>query len=666
MTRIHLDFETRSTADLPKVGVHNYANDPTTDVWMARYAIDDGPINEWRPGWELPADLAAALEDPDAALVAWNAMFEWHILEYVLAPRYGWPEVDIERLDDPAARAAMMSLPRALGQAAPAMGLPVEKDDQGRRLMLQMMKPRKPRKDEDPDALLWWDEPEKIDRLSEYCARDVEVERELDKVLVPLPKRELKLWRLTAVMNLRGVCVDLDLVEQADRVVKLAIDRCNDHLAAATDGELTSVNQTAKITDWLQKRGLSIDGLDKDTVSAWLSAESIPDDCRRVLELRQEAAKSSTAKLKAFRERTSADGRMRENLLYHGAGTGRWSGMGVQLQNLPRPELSGGEVKLAVSILKDTSLSVADRCDRLEFLFGSVPSAVASCLRACIMAPDDHVLRMADYANIEGRTNAWQAGQTDKVELFRKGAKIYERMAAAVFDMRPEDVEKDSQERFLGKTLELGAGYGMGGPKFKLTCAKQGVEITDELAQTSIDTFRKVNSRIKGNWYAMEEAAVDAMRDPANAYECRGIYFYQRVIGGVTFLCMRLPSGRNIYYPHAKLRQGETPWGAVKDEITYMGVDAVTRKWVRQKTYGGKLVENAIQAEARDMLGVAMLRCEKYGYWLVLTVHDEIVSETPADYGSQDEFEELMVKMPRWAEGCPVAVEGKTDVRFGK
>ena len=223
MPRLHIDFETRSTVDLTKVGVYVYANHPDTEVLLARYCVDDGPINGWRKGEPIPNDLRDALEDEDTILVAHNAMFEWHMIEFNLSPRHRWPGKPLRQLDCTAARAAIQSLPRSLGGAAQAVGLDVEKDDEGRRLMLQMCKPRKPRKDEDPEGVYWFEDQERMDRLDAYCERDVEVERQLDHVLQPMSAREKKIWLLDFRINLRGVAVDIELVREADKVLRRSL-----------------------------------------------------------------------------------------------------------------------------------------------------------------------------------------------------------------------------------------------------------------------------------------------------------------------------------------------------------------------------------------------------------------------------------------------------------
>ena len=669
MPTLHLDFETRSTiVDLDKTGVYIYARHPDTDIWCACYAIDDGPIQTWRPEDPVPGDLLSALADPDVTLAGHNVGFEWHIIEYITAPRYGWPRVDPERLDCTAVRSAVQSLPRNLGGAAQALGLPAEKDDAGRRLMLQMMKPRKPRKNEDPHALLWWDDEDRRQRLEAYCRQDVEVERALDRVLEPLSARERKLWMLDFKINQRGVHVDLELVECMDDVLQAALKSYDAELSALTDYAVTATTDINALRAWVgEQMGEELESLDKNAIRDLLARETpLPAEVRRALEIRSEAGKASTAKLRAFQRRTAEDGRMRENLLHHGAGTGRWAGRGVQLQNMPRPKLSKEAIEHIVSIAKDQSMPARTRAELIEWVYGPVPTVLSSCLRACVCAAPGKKFLVADYANIEGRVNAWAAGQEDKIALFAADGPIYERMAAEIYQIPAESVAKGSEQRHLGKTAELGCGYQMGASKFQSTCEDAGIRSVDaDMAKHTVDTYRRVNDKIVKQWYGLEEAALQAMRAPGSVASFRYVQFH--LTPDQTFLVMILPGGRRLYYPTPRLREKTTPWGAVREQVTYMGTDQITRQWVRQDTYGGKLTENAVQAIARDILASAMYHVEDAGMDIVLTVHDEIVVEVDEDSGWElADLERIMEQPPKFAEGCPIAVEGYSGQRFSK
>jgi DNA polymerase len=666
VVKLHGDFETRSTLDLKKVGILNYVTHPTTGIWCFGWAINDGPVRIWRPGMPLDPELYAALEDPEVIFAGHHVSFEWHVIQYICSIRYGWPTVDPTRLDDTAARAAAQSLPRDLAGALKSRNMWVEKDEEGRRLMLRMSKPRKIH---DDGTIEWWDVPERRERLEQYCATDVEGERALDNDLLPLSDSERKIWLMDFHINGRGVAIDIDLVRDADKVLRHSLIDYSRRIYDLTGGEVPTISNHSALRTWLASMDVVTDSVGKEAVTNMLKLDTLPDLVREVLKIRQQAAKSSTAKLKRFMQRVSDDGRMRDNVMYHGAGTGRWTAVGVQLHNLPRPTFKRHDIRLAIEIIKDPELSVEAKVEQIEFLIGPVPTVISDCLRGMIVAGPGRQLDVSDFANIEGRVNAHRAGQEDKVALFRdpKG-KIYERMASAIYGIPVDEIDKDSIERFVGKETELGCGFGMGWQKFKASCAKKGVDIVDDLAQRIVTTYREVNRKIKNFWYGLEDAAVEAMRFPGTVTEYRGIQYLLPTadMDGHGFLLCRLPSGRCLFYPSPELRKGKTPWGKIKDEITFMGVHPKTKKWCRQKTYGGMLVENVVQAIARDLLAAAMYRVQKAGYDIILTVHDEIVSESVIGFGSHAEFKELMAKVPKWAEGCPIAVEGFREARYRK
>ena len=468
--RLHLDFETRSTVDLRVTGAYRYAEDPETEVILACYAVDDGPVQTWfhTDAVALPEDLRAALEDDDCIIVAHNAGFEKAMMRYIMGPRHGWPVPPPHRWDDTAARAARQALPRSLEGAAMALGLEVQKDTEGRSLMLRMCRPRSVAED---GKITWWDDDARMKRLAQYCATDVEVERELDKILRQLTPEEREIWLLTEEMNDRGVAIDVDFATYAVQVASEAQEALNKELNEITDGAVTAATNVGKLRQWLLSKGFGVlegedESLNKKAVENLLKSGAIPDDVRRVLEIRLLAGKSSVKKFQAMLDRVSKDGRVRGNLMYHGASTGRWSGAGVQLQNLPR------------DTVKDFDWSRKNLTASMD----KVLSTLSRMVRGSIMAAPEHRLMWADYAAVEARGVAWLAGQTDLIDLFAKGGKVYEEMAAVIFNVPAEEIGKDSLERFLGKTVILGCGYSMGAQKFRMSCAAMGTEIDEELA----------------------------------------------------------------------------------------------------------------------------------------------------------------------------------------
>lgn len=654
---LHIDVESRSTCELKTAGMYRYWEDPTTDVWMAAWAIDDEPVELWRPGDKVPDRLRRHIQS-NFIVFAHNAGFERLCFQHCLGPRYGFPIPALESFRCTAAMAAAMSLPRDLDGAAMAVGLDVRKDAAGKRLMISMAKPRRV----ENGTLIWWDTPDRIERLAAYCINDVVVERQLEKRLRPLDDAELEIWRLDQVINERGVQVDLKAVAHAKAIVAKELDALDKELSQVTRHAVTSATQVFALKDWLASKGRHFESLSKNIIAEKL--ENMDDDAdpdvRRVLEIRREAGKSSVAKLEAFSARASADGRARENLMYHGASTGRWSGRGIQLQNLPRPELNEEELHQCFDMLRHRSP------DTYRLLYGSVLPVISSMLRGFVIAPPGKVLIRADFSNIEGRALAWLAGEKWKLNAFKDydagtGDDLYKITAGSILGKPAKAVTKDERQAY-GKVPELALGFQGGVGAFQSMASIYRVQVTDDQAEAIKRAWRDRHPSIVQFWYALEEAAMQAVANPGRAWKVNKCTFAMK--GNVLWL--RLPSRRLLAYVDPQIRDVETPWGETKAAVTYMGVDQKTRQWTRQKAYGGFWAENVTQATARDVMASAMLRMEANGYPTVLTVHDEVVCETTPDRADVAEFERLMCVLPEWAEGLPVAAEGAVGARYGK
>lgn len=687
MSYYNVDFETRSTVDLRRSGVYPYAAHPTTDVLCMSYADVDGGIRTWVPGDPMDLAMVAHIE-AGGTLRAWNAPFEKEIWTEVMHKRYGWPEPTLEQWVDTAAEAAVMALPRGLGAAAAVLGLPLQKDDEGKAIMLKMCKPRSRgaywvlsanakhgpyalRADaqrgvrqyggelvKDDTTVLWWDTPEMRERLIAYCEMDVKVERQIAETLVSLSPAETAVYNMTQRMNDRGVGVDIELVRAAKALLDVDMERAHARVAELTQGAVHSITQTIALRDWInQQTGWTLDNLRKDTVRDLLNGEIADDTVRAVLQLRQDYGLSSTAKLEAFLACTTEDGRAKGLVLYHGATTGRWSGKLVQPQNFPRPTLDAESYIAPV-----LSGSLPDDSP-------SVPVIVSSMLRSMLKAAEGNVLMAADYAQIEARVLAWFAGQEDLIERFRTGGKIYETMAAYIFGMDVDEVGKDSFERHIGKMTILGAGFGMGAEKFAAQVKVQsGVDLSEADAKTAINGYRKMNYAISRYWADVQEASIRATMMPGTIQSAGAVPVHFQVQG--SFLVCKLPSGRKLYYadPQVKDRPLPKPYQDIlRPSLSYAGSAALTRKWTRQWTYGGHLVENIVQATARDLMAGGMLRLEQAGFAPVLTVHDEVVVECPVDRAEDfDYFMELIETLPRWAEGLPLSADGWVGERYRK
>jgi DNA polymerase len=689
---LFMDLETRSRVDLRATGVYVYADDPSTDVTVARLAIGMEEPVEWRPGRELPARFVAAMADPMIDVVAHNAQFERILIERVLHPRYGWPLIPIDRWTCTMARARMLALPGSLDGAGAALGLGVKKDGVGYRLMLQMCRPRSI--DPATGAAVWWQDDDRMARLSDYCSTDVKVERAVYRSTPGVPPDELDVYDLTETINDRGVRFDLDFVYAARHVAEETRDLLDADMIRATRGAVTRASNIGGLKTWLLRRGVDlspppelvrdpiagiIDGelkADPDTgvevedeaeieeeekpapelrrrdVLRLIADPRVGETERVALRTRLEAGKISVKKLEAILDRASADGRVRGLLGYHGANTGRYISQGLQVQNFPRD----------VSANWDADRAMLDQgAAAVDAIVGPPLDVISKMLRGAIIPADGHDIATGDFSSVEAVGVAWLAGQADLLRAFRDERKIYEEMAGRVYGLDPKTITKDSVERHVGKTLVLGAGYQMGWWKFRETCLVQaGILLTPGAAQRAIDVYRETYARIPELWRDMNEAAIGAVKHPGMITAVSGgrIRFRQ----DRKWLRMRLPSGRYLWYSQPLVEKNKYN----SDCVTYMAVNNKTRKWERQGTYGGRLTENAVQGLCRDLLVTATLRLERAGYRPITLIHDEIVAEPETGFGSVEEMCALMSETPAWAHGFPLSTKGARGSRYAK
>lgn len=653
--KISLDFETRSRVDLKKTGAHIYAQDPTTDIWCACYSIDGGPVQSWVPGDPVPLEFA----DPDAEIHAWNAQFERVIWREVLTPRYDWPEVRLEQFHCTMAAAYAMGLPGSLDQCGQALDAKVTKDKEGHALMLRMCRPRKVH---DDGTIVWWDDPEKVARLIAYCVRDVRSEQYIGSAIRALTKPERTIYLLDQRINDRGVSVDLALVNAGIDVATREKARLNREMRKTTQGFATC-SQPSKIIEFCQSFDVPIESVAKDVLAETLDDEIaldiLPPVVRHVLELRREFAKTSVAKLPTLLAGTSDDGRIRGLLQYCGASTGRWSGRRFQPQNLTRQSLKPKMIELLVPLV------LAHDHRAIELMFGPVMAALSEIVRSCLIASKGRRLMSADYSNIEGRVVAWLAGEEWKLDAFcaydaGTGPDLYKLAYAMSFGIPVDMVTGDLRQ--IGKVEELALGFGGGVGAFQTMAKNYGVRVSDDKAEEIKLGWRDAHPNIEQFWRDMEDAAFRAVQAPGREYGVGRVTWLRQG----KWLMMRLPSGRVLFYRDPEIRPKKTPWGEMKDQVHYYGMNSYTRKWERCSAYGGLWTENAVQATARDIMAAAMVRMDRAGYNIVLTVHDEVVVDQPEDSGSLSEMVSIMQTSPKWAAGLPVAVAGWEGQRYRK
>jgi len=684
-TRVHVDTETRSTVDLRRTSARVYADDPSTELLVVRWAVNDSPdIREWLPTHgdkTIPEDLLKMMLDPDVEFAAHNDQFERSVFSGAfIKRRHHIPEVPVERWIDTAAKASRQGLPRSLSGVASALGLRIEKDQEGRKLMLKMCKPRKY---DDDDQPVWHETQDQVYRLSQYCATDVEVERLVDDTLDELTPREADIRNMTERMNDRGMLLDLKHAGHCVTLSEVVKKKLNAEIKEITKGEVTACSQVHNLKVWCQARGyfLPDDSMEDDVVSIDKNAivtlleeqgEDMDPWVKRALEIRMAAARASVSKYQAMIRRAGPDDRVRQYLLYHGAGTGRWSGMGLQPQNFVRKSMADWyEASAEIQLAAKNVISIKT----LEKRLGVDPmTAMSRTLRGTIVPTKGNMLVWGDYSQIEARGVAWLAGSKRLVSLFEEGGKVYEDMASQIYGMPIEYIGKDSKERFTGKTAVLGCGYGMGPPKFQWTCGRQGVEIDEHEARAAVYAYRDGNPEVPQLWKSIEGAAKEAVRQPGTEQEMclwedgPSVVFYMRKDG---FMLMRLPSGRHIYYYNPTLELITTEKFGDRETLMYWTVDSYTRKWKKKSIWGGHLTENAVQGFCRDIMADAMLLAEKTSGGLlapVLTVHDELVCEAPeakVDY-AVSMMREIMSTRPDWGKTLPLAAEVDFGERYGK
>lgn len=651
---IYYDCESRSTLDLKKVGVHKYARCPETDLHCATWASPkEGKIKIWLRGQPQPAELIEAVQRGDRFFMH-NAEFDWTMWNEVAVKRYGWIPLPLSQIRCTASMAVAMGLPRALDNAARAAGVQVHKDPEGYKIMLKLCRPERYDDDLQP---VWHTDPKLYQRLYSYAGQDIRVMYGLRRRVLDLRLEEQQLYELTLKVNERGVRFDLPPVQRALPMVASATKDLNTHVKKLTEGEVETTGQRNKMITFCADHMVGVPNLRRKTLELLLATqgEALPAIVTQVIQTRLEGAKTSTAKLKAILARVCHDGRLRGSLLYYGAGTGRFSSIGVQLQNLPRPTMDYVDCCYAVEMIRNR-----DR-DDLEFWYGSTLQVVSDCLRSFIIPDPGNGFAVIDLAKIEAIINAWCAGQVDLLEAFRQGRDTYAEMAAKVY-RRPINRKVDKIEGHVGKALILGAGYGLGGLGFWTQCVLNGILIDQATALEAIQTYRAENDDIVQHWYAQENAAMDAVRRPGQRVPCGRVEWVMR--GGVLFC--RLPSGRALSYPYACLKDKPDRHGTLRPRLHYRCILPGTNAWGEIDTYGAALVENIVQAIARDILVHIMMLSEDEGVPNILSVHDEIVAESRTPDSALSILKDIAQHVPYWAPGLPVSVDAGTMDRYGK
>lgn len=653
--RITHDWETRSAAPLGRVGVTKYWADVSTALDCLAYKVDSDPVRLWVEGEPQPEVLRYACGDPEWEFHAFNANFEQEGWMWA-AKNLGWAQPSREQWHCTQARAGHANLPISLADCSAALGLPdgLGKSADGRAIMLKTCKP-------DRFGRWIWEQQRVTDSLEEhiqrvrelyeglyrYCKTDVVAEDLIHRITPDLSANEQEVWQLHQKINKRGIPVDLEFCHGAVRIVTELRERTTQNLANMTDGLITTGNQVAKILEFVNDLGVNIGNLRKDTVAEALDDPDLHPDAATALIARQAVSSAAASKYQAAID-MAYDGRVRDQFQYYGASTGRWAGRGLQVHNLKR----GNPDELFVETVRTGD------ADMVSMLFPKTPIALLGDMcRGIIAAPAGRRFGMADFSQIEARVVHWLAGDRDTLRDFHEqdqgdGPDKYQKMAGVIYNVPANSIGKGTK-RDAGKAVILGAGYGMGGPRFAEYAALYGVSFTDNEARSVINKYRAAHPAIPQLWQNYERAAREALRRGRGS---AGRCFFD-VEGD--WLTVQLPSGRKLYYhqPH---------FGP--DPVTGDARFSYVRRGTRVYMWGGVFTENITQAVARDILVDAMLRLDKAGFDLVLHVHDEVLAEFSEDEAADGlvEMQHIMRTNPDWCREIPLFSEGDVGTRFKK
>ena len=671
----HVDVETFSKVLLKTAGTYRYAQDKSTEIMCLVFSFGHDDPNLWIPE-PVPKALLAQIRawltenypgglvhtgrkcpmqirhhaDAGGRFWAFNAMFERKILNGPAGKRIRFPKTKRNQWHCTMVQAKENGLPADLGRCGKALKTPHQKDENGRGDMLRLSKPRKPSKHN--PAIRWTpeDAPDKFFNLFTYCVDDVLTERDIRFACKPITTKERKIYLLDQKINDRGWKVDLTAIADVQHLIREYKERICEKMIALCGFRPT---QTQALAEWIRQQGVDIPNLQAQTVVDYLKKKDQPQEVRWALRMYSLHNMKAPAKYTAMERAVCKDECLHGMFNFYGASTGRWSSRIVQLQNLFRPVIDDPE--FAIELFSEREISV------IKMWFDKNPMKVfASCVRGMLIPREGRDLLFCDYSSIEARIVAWMANAVDKLKIFSTHGLVYEYTASKIWG-HPLDLEslktfkkREPDLRFLGKIAELAFGY-QGGQAAGVKMAKDfGADLDPERADEVKWSWRDANPEIVEMWETLKDAAMLAVLKPGTTQRAHKLAF--RVIGD--YLYMRLPSGRKLAYYKPEIKN---------DELRYWGIDTYTRQWTLCKTYGGKLLQNAAEGIARDLMVAGMFNLYRAGIYPILgTVHDEIITEPREGKGSVAEVERLMVVPLDWAKGLPVKAVGERCKRYKK
>lgn len=644
MKHLSIDIETRSSVDIGKAGLYKYAQSPDFRILLFAFQEDGNPVEvvDLAQGEEIPEHAVRMLADPDVTKHAYNAAFEWYCLN-----RAGY-RTPLEQWRCTMAHGLYCGYTAGLDATGKAIGLPQDKQKlaAGKALIRYFCVPCRPTK---TNGNRTWNQPwhakEKWELFKEYNRQDVVTERAILNRLeqFPMPEAEQKQWQMDVLMNAFGVRVDTELIKGALYIDAVSTQELTEEAVRITG--LGNPNSGAQLVPWLNTQcgKERFQDIQKATVADALDhREDYPEDVQRMLEIRQQLGKTSIKKYVAMDTAKGEGDRVRGLTQYYGANrTGRWAGRMVQMQNLPRNYLK--TLDYARNLVKDKNYA------GLKLLYGNVPDTLSQLIRTAFIPSEGNKFVVSDFSAIEARVIAWLAGEQWVNEVFATHGKIYEATAAQMFDVPVDRIVKGNPEYSLrqkGKVATLALGY-QGGTSALIAMGALNMGLTEDELPDIVSRWRQANPRIRDLWYAVENAALAAM-ETARPQAIRGLIFALEgdLLYGQSFLTVRLPSGRKLYYPKPFLKENQ--FG--KQALHYYTVGQQTRKWEVASTYGGKMTENIVQAIARDCLAVTLERIYDRGLQTVFHVHDEVIIDAPMET-TVEEICDLMAEPVPWAPG---------------
>lgn len=659
MHHLSIDLETYSSVPIGKAGAQKYIASPDFEILLFAYSLDGSPVVcvDFSQGEMLPQEIANALTSPDYIKHAYNAPFEWGCLS-----KYVGRQLPPEQWRCTMFHGLYAGYTAGLEATGRALGLAEDKRklNTGKALIRYFCVPCAPSKANGMRTRNYpHHNPERWQLFKEYCCQDVITEMEIERRLsaIPVPDFVQKEWETDLIINSRGVAVDMEMVEGA---LELGATVRNSLMTEAMQiSGLNNPNSVKQLAAWLEEEtGEEVAALRKDTVAKMLARDDNSPQVQRMLEIRQELGKTSTKKYDAIEVAVCPDGRVRGLLQFYGANrTGRWAGRLVQVQNLPRTYTE--PLELARELVKGRNLNA------LKAIYGSIPDTLSQLIRTAFIAPPGHILIDADFSAIEARVISWLAGEEWRLEVFRTHGKIYEASASQMFGVPLELIKKGNPEYALrqkGKVAELALGYqGSTGALINMGALDMG--IPEEDLPDIVTRWRDANRRIRDLWYKMDAAAVQIITQGGavgvnNVVVAREFNYEQ----GTDCMTITLPSGRKLYYIEPQI--GQNQWG--NPSISYMGMDQTTKKWKRIETYGGKLVENCVQAIARDCLAQAIEHLEAAGLPVIFHIHDEVVIDCPPNAATLEDVVKIIAQPIPWAPDLPLGADGWVGQFFKK